>query len=398
MLGSFILPAVHLDFSLFSPGIIENNILPGSSMNILFANEMNYSLIIDSHLSIMSLLGIIYLIGFLVMMARLTTNFFRLYLSVQRNPIIKMGQYIYVLTDGNKPVYSFFHFIFFDRQQYCDKKISEMIIDHEKVHSRQLHSLDLIFAELYTAFLWFSPFAFFHNNSIKVNHEFQADFQVLEKGDSIPEYIRILANEAFGLQIFGFTSNFNCSIKKRLTMITKIKSSKQSKYRFLFLLPLLAIMLYIAAKPGNPGVKQDTSENTSANIPSICPIEEKEIVTTSYFGWRVHPIYKTKDFHKGLDIQALEGTPIHAAADGIVTKREFAGEGKGPGRYIVIKHSKTFLTVYTQLSEFKVNLGDKVKKGYVIGLVGHSGLSTGPHLHYEVIKDGKNVDPKDYFK
>ena len=99
--------------------------------------------------------------------------------------------------------------------------------------------------------------------------------------------------------------------------------------------------------------------------------------------------------HKGVDLAAAEGTPVRVTANGVVAKTEDWPEGYG--KYIVVVHSDVYATLYAQLSEMKVKAGDRVKRGDVIGLVGSSGLSTAPHLHYEVRKNGEAVDPADYF-
>ena len=99
--------------------------------------------------------------------------------------------------------------------------------------------------------------------------------------------------------------------------------------------------------------------------------------------------------HNGIDLAAEEGTPVKATADGVVEKTEEWPEGYG--KYIVVVHDDVYTTLYAQLSEMKVKVGEKVKQGDVIGLVGSSGLSTAPHLHYEVRKNGNPVDPADYF-
>lgn len=398
IIASLILPALHLNFNFFSCEIKENNFLPYLSMNNFLSDEIGASTVAEKYFTTTDFLIIVYFTGLAIMMLKLIFDLTKLFVLAHKNSIVKSGQNVFVLIENNKTAFSFFHLIFIDKKRYLEDKISKLIIEHEKVHSKQLHSLDLLAAEFYIALLWFNPFVFFHRNSIKVNHEYLADFNILKTGNCIPEYLGTLANEVFDSQIIGLSSNFNCSIKKRLIMITKINSLKHSKYRFLLLLPLFAIMLYLSAKPVNYRFKQSVLQVQSASVPSICPIKEKDIVSTSGFGWRTHPITKKKDFHQGIDLKATEGTPVLASADGIIVKREFLEEGKGYGRVIVINHGNTYSTVYAQLSEFKVNLGDKVKQGDVIGLVGHSGLSTGPHLHYEVLKDGKNVDPKDYFK
>ncbi len=112
---------------------------------------------------------------------------------------------------------------------------------------------------------------------------------------------------------------------------------------------------------------------------------------TSGFGMRLHPILGFSRLHRGVDFAAPTGTPVLAAADGVVT---FAGWGGGYGRVVKLAHAQQLATAYAHLSAMKVQPGQRVRQGQVIGLVGSSGLSTGPHLHYEVYQDGRPVDPR----
>ncbi len=127
--------------------------------------------------------------------------------------------------------------------------------------------------------------------------------------------------------------------------------------------------------------------------PSIKPIDG-DFKINSGFGKRMHPIYRKKVFHTGIDLKAPSGTPVLATADGVVLK---AGKEGKHGIRILLQHDDEFKTMYSHLSKLKVQTGEKIKKGDVIGFVGSTGVSTAPHLHYEVIKAGKKVDPEEYF-
>jgi len=116
---------------------------------------------------------------------------------------------------------------------------------------------------------------------------------------------------------------------------------------------------------------------------------------TSDFGWRTHPIYKTRRFHDGIDIAASMGADVVAADDGEVI---FAGAYGGYGNTIIISHGGGISSQYSHLSKILVSAGKKVLKGDKIGLVGSTGLSTGPHLHFTVIKDGQAVSPWNWLK
>ncbi len=113
---------------------------------------------------------------------------------------------------------------------------------------------------------------------------------------------------------------------------------------------------------------------------------------SSNFGNRKHPIHGKIAFHKGVDYAAKLGTPIHATAEGVI---EYIGKNGGYGNYIKIKHNNKYSTCYAHISKFSsdIKLGSKVKQGQIIAYVGSTGVATGPHLHYEVIYNGKHIDP-----
>lgn len=116
---------------------------------------------------------------------------------------------------------------------------------------------------------------------------------------------------------------------------------------------------------------------------------------SSGFGWRKHPMGGGKEFHKGWDICAKSGTPIRAAADGVVSLSRYYGD---LGYTIFINHKGTYQTHYGHLSKLLVKKGQVVQKGEIIGLVGSTGMSTGPHLHFEIYKGKKLISPDVFFK
>jgi murein DD-endopeptidase MepM/ murein hydrolase activator NlpD len=137
-------------------------------------------------------------------------------------------------------------------------------------------------------------------------------------------------------------------------------------------------------------------EKLLASTPAIQPLSNKDLDrVSSGFGYRIDPLYKTVKFHPGLDFTAPQGTPVYATADGVV---EIAGNlGNGYGNHIVIDHGYSYNTLYGHLYKIKAKRGQRVKRGEVIGYVGNTGKSTGPHLHYEVIKRNKHLDPIYFF-
>lgn len=126
--------------------------------------------------------------------------------------------------------------------------------------------------------------------------------------------------------------------------------------------------------------------------PTGSPIDSGYI--SSAYGWRIHPVSHRDEFHKGLDIAAWPGTPVRATADGIVV---FADNRGGSGNLVIIEHGLGFTTCYAHNRKILVHIGQKIKRGETISLVGSTGDTTGPHVHYEVWVNKNAVDPEPYF-
>jgi murein DD-endopeptidase MepM/ murein hydrolase activator NlpD len=129
----------------------------------------------------------------------------------------------------------------------------------------------------------------------------------------------------------------------------------------------------------------------SVSVPSRMPLDNATL--TSDFGMRTHPVLGGRRNHKGIDLAQPSGTPVYATADGVVGKAEWFSSY---GNYIQIEHGGEMQTRYAHLSGYAIAAGEQVRKGQLIGFVGSTGRSTGPHLHYEVRVAGEAVDPTPY--
>jgi murein DD-endopeptidase MepM/ murein hydrolase activator NlpD len=137
-------------------------------------------------------------------------------------------------------------------------------------------------------------------------------------------------------------------------------------------------------------------EEMLACFPAIMPISNNDLTrTASGFGLRIHPYYKITKFHYGMDFTAPQGTDVYVTADGVVEST--IQEKRGYGNHIIINHGYGYKTVYAHLDRFNIRMGQKVKRGDIIGFVGNTGMSLAPHLHYEVHLNDLAVDPSNYY-
>jgi murein DD-endopeptidase MepM/ murein hydrolase activator NlpD len=139
-----------------------------------------------------------------------------------------------------------------------------------------------------------------------------------------------------------------------------------------------------------------SKEEMLRSIPAIQPVSNKTLShLASGFGYRIDPIYKTAKMHTGLDFAAPLGTPIYATGDGVIEDASY--DAGGYGNHVIINHGYGYETLYGHMIRIKVRDGQRVKRGEVIGWIGSTGKSTGPHCHYEVIKNGEKIDPIHFF-
>ncbi len=154
--------------------------------------------------------------------------------------------------------------------------------------------------------------------------------------------------------------------------------------------------LYVQAKSYEEILRYVKSQEIKMeNLPAIQPVLNKDLTrVASGYGWRNDPVYHTRRFHAGMDFTAPIGTDVYATGNAKVT---FTGWKQGYGNCVIIDHGFNYETLYAHLSKSLVRKGQNVKRGDVIALVGNTGKSTGPHLHYEVHYKGHAVDPRNFY-
>jgi len=235
-------------------------------------------------------------------------------------------------------------------------KVVELIASF-KTYSRKLEELQKNYPHLSMSQIY-SALAYYWDNQAAIDADIEKRSQYAEK----------LAQEAEESPLAK-----EPKAKKKRTNI-KLKN------KFYCFLTVLAIVLVLAINYLRvPPNKSDF----------IRPVDHG--VITSEFGNRLHPIYRTMKLHKGIDIGYCNGKPVFASADGVVN---IANWISGYGNFVEINHSKGFQTAYAHMEKFFVNKNDWVKQGQMIGIVGGTGGVTGPHLHFEVLRNKKFLNPR----
>jgi len=359
------------------------------------------------HYSGINYLLVLYIIGACLFFVKLIYQLIKIYKTIKANEIIKYKNCKLVLINKDSGPFSFFNYIFMNKDDYCSPNkycnVSRDLLLHEITHAREMHSIDVILLELLLVLQWFNPFIYWYRLAFKEVHEFLADRGVLLKNRDKIAYQKLILGQIEKSFSFNLASQFNYSLtKKRIKMMTRIDSSKTAKFKIFLILPVIILLLSAFTintaeeNPLNTSVFELQRATGTTIMPSIFPVKKVEgVEISSTFGMRIHPISKKNMMHNAVDIRAPKGTPVFATADGLIREAQFSE--KGYGHRIIIDHEGGYSTLYSQLSEYNIKEGKEVKQGDVIGYVGSSGISTGPHLHYEVMKDGENLDPEDYF-
>lgn len=348
-------------------------------------------------INIWSVISVTYLSGCLILAIRLLFQLFRITKTLISGKVIRLNNSkIHIVKEDQAP-FSFFNRIVIDKKTRNSKNLNN-IIEHEKMHKKSLHTIDNIIAETVATVLWFNPVIYLLKKSLIENNEFMADEMTIQRRKNSVNYMESIIDVAYSNSNGVLVNSFCSTTKKRIIMITKNRSNKFSYLKYMLAIPVVSLSLFAFA--GNTNVNNTIKEVTPAisnvivqdnSVPDGKPIKSKDLKRISNrFGKKLHPIKKKMYMHNGIDIAAKEGTPVYATGDGVIKK---TGQDKGRGIYIMIVHNDQYQTNYTHLSKVKVTEGKKVKKGDIIGYVGNTGMSTGSHLHYEIVKDKKNIDP-----
>jgi len=373
---SLILPFVNFGF--YDPVVIGHVSEWSESVSVAVSTNTKQDFT-DSLYSIWFYIEIFYWIGLSVGLLLLVLNTIKLFHRLHSSEGIYSSNYSIFRSDA-KAVFSCFKWIFIP-ENYLYRK-EDPVLKHEIAHVQLSHSYDLLFAELFIALTWFNPFVLLFRKQLRLIHEFQADAFVLSGSIKKSDYLSIIIENLMIKEPTRFANSFKSStIKRRIVMITKNKSSKLHLCKYCLMVPLLLVISIAIAK--GPGSK-----------PSVFPIKKESYKKISVSYGEVIKTHGIKN-HGGIDIVAKLGTPVMATGAGKIIKAKMDGNW---GNLVIIDHSGGFHTWYAHMNGITVEVGDIVSMNEIIGHVGSTGKSTGPHLHYEVRENGNRVNPEDFYK
>jgi beta-lactamase regulating signal transducer with metallopeptidase domain len=341
----------------------------------------------------------VYVAGMMVALFRLGLSVRKITKIKNRSETERIDNMRIVRTEFTQP-FSFFNLIFLPRHE-----ASPLILAHEKVHVTQFHWVDLMLVEIASAVLWFNPMLRFYKRSIKIQHEYLADAETVQNDGRLEYYLNCLLRQVTVENTVTPVSQFySQSIKQRIHMMTRKKTPIPFSLTYLILIPVVCLMLLaFSDKPvtsplssnlvSMPAMGKLVIGSPEEHKPSIAPVNMENVKSVYGYGERINPFTNQKQLHSGIDFAMAAGEPVMSTADGVV----FAViTDDQRGIFVIIKHGSVYTTQYSHLSQALIKEGDIVKQKQIIGYVGSTGLTTGPHLHYEIFKNGEIVNPKDY--
>ena len=285
------------------------------------------------------------------------------YKRIELNAVSKLKRLLYLLIGsgsiGLAMVVIFFQFFDSPKEKILNREIQQLTLQYEIIKDK-LTQVELVLDEIQD-----------RDDNI---------YRVIFEADPIPSSIRKAGYGGVNRyqDLLGYNnSDLIIETSKKIDQITK--------------------ELYIQSKSFDDIIELAKNKtNMLGCLPAIQPVSNKDMSRiASGYGYRIHPIYKTRKLHTGMDFSAKIGTPIYATGNGKISK--VRRSRKGYGNHVIIEHGYGYKTLYAHMTKYIVKKGQAVKRGEVIGYVGSTGTSVAPHLHYEVHKNGKKINPVNFF-
>jgi murein DD-endopeptidase MepM/ murein hydrolase activator NlpD len=342
-----------------------------------------------------NILLLLYGLGVLILGIRFLLQVGYFCFLVLSNHLIRQNNYQYILVKEPNYAAAFMHYIIISKNIW-ESEDKLLITQHECKHVDLWHSTDRFLTEILCVFQWFNPFIYWFRKELIAVHEFQVDQAIVASGIDRIQYQQLIAQYATSSNQFRFGNHFSHSLTlNRIKMIAQNKSFHSfSAYRILLLIPVVGILVSLFAFQIPNTVRSYTPTVFTENNGFILPIEKGKFQKTVDYGMRMHAIKKIEKLHTGVDFIAPLGTPILTVQNASIIRVQHSD--KGYGNNVIIQIDEKTQVMYAHMDKIEVEVNQKVTQGTLIGTVGSTGMSTKPHLHFEVVEDGKKVDPKGF--
>lgn len=341
-----------------------------------------------------SLFIFIYLLGILYFTFKLILQLRAIQKIKKSSEIVSEDHFYHVRTRKQISPFSFFKHIFYHPQQFSSNEL-KTIISHEKVHASGLHSIDILLSEIVCILQWFNPAIWLYKIAVKQNLEFLADSRTCSRGADKKNYQYLMLKHATKNHEITIASPFfNSIIKKRIVMLNQNQSQRINLLKLLIVLPFLTLFLISfntkeVVKFSEESIPLNFEYPTAPIFKS--PLKQNDILKiSSGFGPAKSPFTNKIENHTGIDLVGKIGKEVQASYGGVV---KISGSDNTNGNHILIEHEGGYSTKYLHLKDRLVAEGDQVSIGETISHLGNTGKSTGPHLHFEILKSGKAINP-----
>jgi len=402
---SIFIPIIPFPIDISTYAVTNNavNIInPLDGTALVFTENLNWSiwdnfkfLNNDIYLNLNNFLLIIYLSGFIRFAIINIKNNLQVLVLIKKSEVIYKKNFKIVKTNSKQTAFTWFNFIFLSKKYYSlNSNEQNQILDHEKIHAKQLHSIDIIIFQILEIVFWFNPYIKQARKSIKEIHEFIVDFEI-SKNNNIVNYSDLiikLSTNKLSIQSANAFAKF--AIKNRLQLLAFPLPDKLKKLAFIGGIPVIIMIIISYSFTINQINKSTNSLQIFNNQEFTMPLSYNyEIVSNFYIKQELRKTKKATVFisHPEISFSTESFTDIIATKEGIVLNIDTFDNWGVTELIIRIKHNREFTSIYKGLWKLNVKEGDRVLKSEIIGKTGDKRLY--PILNYQLLKNRKPVDP-----
>lgn len=390
--------AILIDFNHLGRTVLFNTEHISAKNSFLSILEFLQEFTIDK------ILLFIYLIGILIFLLLFVKHFLQIYFLIKRNKSKKRKGLKIIELSEEIPAFSFFRYVFISKlYRQLSNVERKQILQHEAIHVKQYHSIDILLYEVLNIFLWFNPLIIKIKQSLREAHEYIADNRAAKVSNK-KTYSKLLLK----MSLIGENSRLvntisKTQLKNRVRMLMQAKGEDLRKISLFIAVPLLIILIVMSTWLKDLLINYQPEYNFKAETEFICPLKEQFSVIQYYYKDKIVWInkddktkLKTKVSHPRISFKTVEKNKIYASADGVVTEIKEKDNWGVLEIEISIKHKNNYTSLYKGLYRSLTKVGEEIKQGQAIAISGS--LDLYPLISFQLKKDNKPIDPMPFFK